>query len=1051
MSKLLPGRRYNPYISLFLLFVFFGNVLSSYAGTPGGAGAPGVSDVPRRVNDRLYFTPACPIIAQNFNNAADVNGATSDPSSTGWYLDASHVTGAVYFAMKSHRIKAQTLNGEGVWYSQVFSIAGYTDVQIDAKVSNEGTKTSSEYVKVLHKLDGGPEILDTVMYGDMGSPTITSKKMTGNNVQIVIRIYNTTAGNSEYYIEQYDVFKEVGPCTVTTSIPVTITPSISNGTITCNTPSITLTAGTSATGTTTYSWTGPNGYTASTAAISVSTAGTYTVTGTNSAGTGSTSYTVIANNSAPDLQATGAALGCGTSAVITASSSVSGVTYSWTGPNNFTSALAAPTVTAAGSYTVTVRNPTTGCTATQTVTVTSGASPAVFWLEDFTLPNGTTSDTGSTPWTSATTGTGTYSVQNNEFKTSFSGQAEGVWTSGLIDISSKSNSTFSVDLRSETASSSDFFETLDYIRVYYKLNGGAETLVYEDLAGIGSTTTGTASTTISSAALNGSTLQIIIKTNNSDPTERYYFDNVKVTGTSSVNALASANGTLTCTTSSVSLTGSSTTAGAVYSWTGPGGFTSSQQNPSVSTPGIYTLTVTAGGCSAQDTALVPQNIVAPQSLTTTAIPVNAQLTCTNNSVKFTAGTLTPGVTYSWSGPSGVISTSDNITVTTTGTYTLTGTNPASGCTATASSTVTQNIVVPQGVATTAVPATAQVTCINPTILLTGSSTTTGVTYSWSGPGIVTVNGASATVNVAGTYTVTVTDPSNGCVTTLPGAVTKNVNAPVGLNASPSDIISCFSPTINLQGASTTPGATFSWSGPGGYTATTDTAQTNLPGSYTLLVTNPANGCTATVGTNVAADTVTPKGVTASNNGPLNCINTSVTLTGGFSTATGDYLWVTPANTFITGASTVVTTPGVYTFVVTDDNNGCSTQATTTVAQNTTGCPGGAASTAGVVNGAGGRLADGSTVDPVTGFGYKVYPNPFSITALIEFTAPASSFVTVEIYSSYGYREKLLFSKTVTAGQPYRMELGAAGLTSGAHFCVIKNDGKVYSTKLMLIK
>lgn len=46
--------------------------------------------------------------------------------------------------------------------------------------------------------------------------------------------------------------------------------------------------------------------------------------------------------------------------------------------------------------------------------------------------------------------------------------------------------------------------------------------------------------------------------------------------------------------------------GFQYSWTGPGGFTSSQQNPSVTAPGLYTVTVTdpAGGCSVQASTTV---------------------------------------------------------------------------------------------------------------------------------------------------------------------------------------------------------------------------------------------------------------------------------------------------------------------------------------------------------------------------------------------------------------------------------------------------------------
>jgi len=1623
-------------------------------------------------------------VTQAFQSSAD--GDLQDASATGWYLDRSQVTGATYFAALSHRIKAQALGGEGVWYSRVFSIAGYTGVQVDAKVSSEGALTSSEYVKVFYKLDGGPETLINSYFGNFGTPTATSPALTGKTVQIVIRIYNFTGGNAEYYIEKYDVFKQTGPCTVT-SIPVSITPSISNGTITCSAPSITLTAGTTATGTTTYSWTGPSSFASSLQNPSVSVAGTYTVVATNSAGTGAATYTVTANNNAPDVSATGGALACASSVMLHASSSVSGATYAWTGPSSFTSSSQNPTVSTAGTYTVTVRDPANGCTASQSVSVTSGtatastfwledfslpngttsdngatawtstasgsgiysvqnnefktsfndqyegvwtsgviniagrsntkisvdlrseivgsgksfetadyirvyyklnggaatlayqqlaginnttvgtasttftsaalngntlqiiiktsnsdaseryyfdnvkltgtsssatistsvagtvtcnntaqlsvtttpaanayswtgpngftstlqnptvsaggqytvtatlssgcsvsapatvtenktapditatggvlactsgvtlnvnssvsgaayswtgpsgftstaknpvvsttgtytatvtspgngctasqnvqvtSNAATFWLEDFSLPNGTTSDNGATAWTSTASGSGTYSVQNNEFKTSFDDQYEGVWTSGVINIAGRSNTKFSVDLRSEIVGSGKSFENEDYIRVYYKLNGGAAVLVYEDLAGIGNTTVGTASTTITSAALNGNTLQIIIKTSNSDASERYYFDNVQVSGiggenvvatggaitcantsvtlsgsatsggvsfnwtgpngfvstdqnptvsvagiytltvnnpttgcsgtdtanvvvnttlpgatagvsgpltcntstvtlsggsatagvsyawtgpsgfssttqnpavtaagtynltvtdpangcsstasvpvamnptatgslwledfalangttsrtgatawsvqyapsgsvfsvqnnefrvsnsgtvgstnesvwssgtidisgkstvsisaairsavtgsavmntsgiymdyirfyykldggaevlfyenlaavnnhsttntpissaslsgstlqivvraratgsdefyyfdnvqvsgASTLTTLASAGGILTCVKTTAPLTGSSSIAGASFNWTGPNNFNSALQNPTVSAPGIYTLTVSFGGCTGTDTALVSQDIAAPASLTTTAVPTSAQLTCTNNSVTFTPGSSTPGTTYTWTGPDGSpIPASGAVTVTATGTYTLTATNPSNGCTAMASSTVTLNKVVPGGVTTTANPVTAQITCDHSSVVLSSSSSTPGVTYTWSdASGAIVGTGSIVSVSVAGVYTVSVTDPNNGCVTALPGTVTKNVSAPVGLSASPGDIINCFNPTIQLQGKSSTPGATFAWTGPDGYTANTATPDADKPGPYTLTVTNPANGCTASIGTVVTADTVTPKGVTASNNGPLNCTNTSVTLSGGFSSATGDYVWVTPDNNFIIGQSLVVTKPGIYTFVVTDDNNGCASQATTTVAQNTTGCPGTTAFTPGSANAAVGKQVQGATADAVTEFEYKSYPNPFSTTAFIEFTAPATSLVTVEIYNSNGYVEKLLFNKVAVAGQPYKLELGAAGLSSGTHFCIIRNNGKTYTTKLILIK
>jgi len=73
------------------------------------------------------------------------------------------------------------------------------------------------------------------------------------------------------------------------------------------------------------------------------------------------------------------------------------------------------------------------------------------------------------------------------------------------------------------------------------------------------------------------------------------------------NATAGAAQTLTCAITSVTLSGNSTTPGVSYSWTGPGGFTSSLQNPTVSAAGTYTVTVSDpanAGCPSTATQVV---------------------------------------------------------------------------------------------------------------------------------------------------------------------------------------------------------------------------------------------------------------------------------------------------------------------------------------------------------------------------------------------------------------------------------------------------------------
>ena len=1121
------------------------------------------------LSNYLSATPECPIVSGKFTGA---DGTTSDASATGWYLDASHVASTGIFAVKSKRLHAQELGGEGIWYSRVFSTSGYSDFQVAVKVTAEGDMNSSEYVKIYYKINGGPETLLDSRTGNFGTIDFTSGTLTGSNVQLVVKIYNYNNGGSQtskYYIEEYRVFKEKGPCAVSS---INVTAAAANGGIlTCASSSLGLTATATGSGTTTWSWTGTNGFTSTAQNPTITAAGTYTVVATNSSGSGSASVVVSENKTAPVITATGGALACGSCVTISATSNVSGATYSWTGPGNFTSTAQNPTVCTAGTYTVTVTNPANGCSAQQTVSVTAGGTTtSTFWLEDFAgLANGTTSDAGSTAWTSTANGSGTYSVQNNEFKTSFDDQYEGVWTSQAINIAGKSNVTFSVDLRSEVTSGS--FETADYIRVYYKLNGGAQTLVYEDLAGLGSTTTGTASATITSAALNGSTLQIIIKTSNSGSAERYYFDNIKVTGTTTstgtVSVTPTVNGTVTCTaTAQLSATASSPV--SAWSWTGPNGFTSSVQNPVVSAGGQYVVTATlASGCSASSTITVAENKTAPDITAT-----GGTLACSSG-ISLNVNSSVSGATYSWTGPNGFTSTSKNPTVSNTGTYTATVTNPANGCTASQAVTVTAggttatfwnedftlangttsdagttawsvsinpsttlfsvlnneirisnstttgegvwssavmnitgktNITISAGVRSsiinnaemnnsgeyadyirfyyklnngaevlfaeklgtinnhntantpisvsglngtslqivvraratgndefyyfdnvqatgTTLPsvnavatATNTLSCINNSVPLTGSSTTSGVSYSWTGPnnftstqqnpvvtapgnytltvalgsctanaiatviqdtthpvitatasplqltctatpstltansttpgvnyswrnsaGIIIASTASTSVTMPGNYTLTVTNPVNGCSSGSLIIVTQDTVAPTGITASHTGIITCLNPGISIAATVSSTGMNYSWTGPNGFTASTLNASITKGGTYIFTATNPTNGCTATASTVVEENTTPPGQISINNSGTINCLTSSVTISGSSSSSGVNYRWTSPNGFSSSSATATVMHGGLYTLTATNPANGCTSSKSTTVNENTT--------------------------------------------------------------------------------------------------------------------
>src|SRR5205823_2672658 len=133
----------------------------------------------------------------------------------------------------------------------------------------------------------------------------------------------------------------------------------------------------------------------------------------------------------------------------------------------------------------------------------------------------------------------------------------------------------------------------------------------------------------------------------------------------------------------------STVSGATYSWTGPNGFSSSTQNPSIANAttaasGTYSVTVTVNGCT---------STAATTTATVNAIPAaptasNSGPICAGQTLSLSASTVS-GATYSWTGPNGFSSSTQNpsianATTAASGTYSVTVT--VNGCTSTAATT-----------------------------------------------------------------------------------------------------------------------------------------------------------------------------------------------------------------------------------------------------------------------------------------------------------------------------------------------------------------------------
>ena len=114
---------------------------------------------------------------------------------------------------------------------------------------------------------------------------------------------------------------------------------------------------------TTYAWTGPGGFTASTQTITIGTAGTYTVTITDANGCQSTCARTLVVNPPPTCTITGGSNSVCVGSTTTWSATAGMTTYAWTGPGGFTASTQTITIGTAGTYTVTITD-ANGCQST---------------------------------------------------------------------------------------------------------------------------------------------------------------------------------------------------------------------------------------------------------------------------------------------------------------------------------------------------------------------------------------------------------------------------------------------------------------------------------------------------------------------------------------------------------------------------------------------------------------------------------------------------------------------------------------------------------------
>ena len=225
-------------------------------------------------------------------------------------------------------------------------------------------------------------------------------------------------------------------------------------------------------------------------------------------------------------------------------------------------------------------------------------------------------------------------------------------------------------------------------------------------AGLGVTNTAFTDLT----AVNGTTYYYVVSTVNSAG-EGAVSGQASATASCTTTPAVTNNGPV-CAGSTLNLT-ASTVAGASYSWTGPNGFASTAQNPSITNAttaasGTYSVTATVDGC--------------PSAAATTDVVVNAipaaptagnnGPACIGSTLNLTASAM-PGAAYSWTGPNGFSSTDQNPSI----------------ANATTNAAGVYSVAVTVGACSSAAGTTA-VTVILPVSNLSIQSVTNGVVLSW---------------------------------------------------------------------------------------------------------------------------------------------------------------------------------------------------------------------------------------------------------------------------------------------------------------------------------
>jgi hypothetical protein len=705
------------------------------------------------------------------------------------------------------------------------------------------------------------------------------------------------------------------PTASVTTVPGVCTPvtaTISGTATACDMVQLTASGGAS------YVWNG--GASPSTAINTFSASGTYTVTVTGSNGCTASASQVVTVNANPSLSlAASCSGGPGTGVLTPTFVAGSGGTASYN-PSTLTGL-------SNGNYTVTVTESPSGCTATASATINctvqcpdlSAAAPAATVSSQSTCSNCALSG-GTLAAPSGTCPTGSTLQYSTDGGTSWTATLPTYNQTTAMTILTRCNCNSDTNQSSPTASVTTVPGVCTPVTA--TISGTATACDMVQL---------TASGGASYVWNGGASPSTAINTFSASGTYT-----VTVTGSNGCTASASQVVTVNANPSlslAASCSGGPGTGVLTPTFVAGSGGTASY-NPSTLTGlsnGNYTVTVTESpsGCTATASATINCTVQCPDlSAAAPAATVSSQSTCSNCNLSggilaAPSGTCPTGSTLQYSTDGGTSWTATLPTYNQTTAMTiLTRCNCNSD---TNQSSPTASVTTVPGVCT---PVTATISGTATACDMVQLTASGGASYVWNGG--ASPSTAINTFSASGTYTVTVTG-SNGCTASASQVVTVNANPTANITG-PSSV--CEGNTLTLTASG---GASYSWSGPGGFAAATAAMSRTgmtaaMAGAYTVTVTN-ASGCTTSASRTVAVNAL--PAATAGSNSPV-CTGATINLTasGGVT-----YAWSGPGFSSSlqnpSRGSATLAMAGTYTVTVTGAS-GCTATASTTVAVNSCG-------------------------------------------------------------------------------------------------------------------